>query len=147
MFSNIRIASKEMLFQKHTGGSSKSPHPEERKEADRPRELVDLKLSPIESMVKEGNEIKEFYRHLFETMVEKVIVGEGDDPYKIKFFLKTKQQYNVNATEYILKNKVGKTIKGITYQQQATDFAKQEIDKFSSTCGVHHVATPKRRQK
>ena len=41
-------------------------------------------------MVKEGNEIKEFNRHLFETMVEKVIVGEGDDPYKIKFFLKTK---------------------------------------------------------
>lgn len=106
-----------------------------------------MKLSPIESMVKEGNEIKEFNRHLFETMVEKVIVGEGDDPYKIKFFLKTKQQYNVNAAEYILKNKVGKTIKGITYQQQATDFAKQEVDKFSSTCGVHHVATPKRRQK
>lgn len=91
-----------------------------------------MKLSPIESMVKEGNEIKEFNRHLFETIVEKVIVGEGDDPYKIKFFLK---------------NKVGKTIKGITYQQQATDSAKQEVDKFSSTCGVHHVATPKRRQK
>lgn len=106
-----------------------------------------MKLSPIESMVKEGNEIKEFNRHLFKTMVEKVIVGEGDDPYKIKFFLKTKQQYNVNAAEYILKNKVGKTIKGITYQQQANDSAKQEVDKFSSTCGVHHVATPKRRQK
>lgn len=98
-----------------------------------------MKLSPIESMVKEGNEIKEFNRHLFKTMVEKVIVGEEDDPYKIKFFLKTKQQYNVNATEYILKNKVGKTIKGITYQQQANDSAKQEVDKFSSTCGVHHV--------
>lgn len=140
-----------MLFQKHTGGSPGSPHPEERKEADRPRnkrkKLVDLKLSPIESMVKEGNEIKEFNRHLFEAMVEKVIVGEGNDPYKIKFFLKTKQQYNVNAAEYILKNKVGKTIKGITYQQQANDSAKQEVDKFSSTCGVHHVATPKRRQK
>lgn len=27
-----------MLFQKHIGGSPKSPHPEERKEADRPRE-------------------------------------------------------------------------------------------------------------
>ena len=27
-----------MLFQKHTGGSPGSPHPEERKEADRPRE-------------------------------------------------------------------------------------------------------------
>lgn len=107
-----------------------------------------MKLSPIESMVKEGNEIKEFNRYLFETMVEKVIVGEEEeDPYKIKFFLKTKQQYNVNAAEYILKNKVGKTIKGITYQQQAIDFAKQEVDKFSSTCGVHHVATPKRRQK
>lgn len=106
-----------------------------------------MKLSPIESMVKEGNKIKEFNHHLFETMVEKVIVGEGDDPYKIKFFLKTKQQYNVNAAEYILKNKVGKTIKGITYQQQATDSAKQEVDKFSNTCGVHHVATPKRRQK
>lgn len=69
-----------------------------------------MKLSPIESMIKEGNEIKEFNRHLFKTMVEKVIVGEEDDPYKIKFFLKTKQQYNVNAAEYILKNKVGKTI-------------------------------------
>lgn len=98
-------------------------------------------------MVKEENEIKEFNRHLFETMVEKVIMGEGEDPYKIKFFLKTKQQYNVNAAEYILKNKVGKTIKEITYQQQATDSAKQEVDKSTSTCGVHHVATPKRRQK
>ncbi len=27
-----------MLFQKHTGGSPGSPHPEERKEAGRPRE-------------------------------------------------------------------------------------------------------------
>lgn len=92
------------------------------------------KLSSIESMIKEGNEIKEFNRYLFETMVEKVIVGEVDDPYKIKFFLKTKQQYNVNAAEYILKNKVGKTINGITYQQQATDPAKQEVDKSTSTC-------------
>ena len=83
-----------------------------------------MKLSPIESMVKEGNEIKEFNRHLFETMVEKVIVGEGDDPYKIKFFLKTKQQYNVNAAKYILKNKVGKTIKGITYQQASNRLCK-----------------------
>lgn len=111
------------------------------------KKLVDLKLSPIESMVKEGNEIKEFNRHLFETMVEKVIVGEGEDPYKIKFFLKTKQQYNVNAAEYILKNKVGKTIKGITYQQQATDSAKQEVDKFSSTCGVHHVCYAEKTSK
>lgn len=141
-----------MLFQKHTGGSPKSPHLQKNEKKltvleNKRKKLVDLKLSPIESMVKEGNEIKEFNRHLFKTMVEKVIVGEEDDPYKIKFFLKTKQQYNVNATEYILKNKVGKTIKGITYQQQATDSAKQEVDKFSSTCGVHHVATPKRRQK
>ena len=93
------------------------------------------KLVSIESMIKEGSELKEFNRYLFETMVEKVIVGEGDDPYKIKFFLKTKQQYNVNAAEYILKNKVGKTINGITYQQQATDSAKQEVDKSTSTCG------------
>lgn len=140
-----------MLFQKHTGGSPGSPHPEERKEADRPREQ-EKEARRFEALSHRkhgqgGNEIKEFNRHLFEKMVEKVIVGEGDDPYKIKFFLKTKQQYNVNAAEYILKNKVGKTIKGITCQQQATDSAKQEVDKFISTCGVHHVATPKRRQK
>lgn len=76
-------------------------------------------------------------------MVEKVIVGEGDGPLQDQVL----PQDEVNAAEYILKNKVGKTIKGITYQQQATDSAKQEVDKFSSTCGVHHVATPKRRQK
>lgn len=105
-----------------------------------------MKLSPIEIMVKEGNEIKEFNRHQFKTMVEKVIVGEGDDLYKIKFFLKTKQQYNVNAAEYILKNKVGKTIKEITYQQQATDSAKQEVDKSTSTCGDGNFVVPTRSQ-
>ena len=134
-----------MLFQKHTGRSPKSPQPEEQKEADRPREQ-EKEARRFEAL-SHRKQSKESNRSLFETMVEKVIVGEGDDPYKIKFFLKTKQQYNVNATEYILKNKVGKTIKGITYQQQANVSAKQEVDKFSSTCGVHHVATPKRRQK
>lgn len=93
------------------------------------------KLSSIGSMIKKGNEIREFNRYLVETMVEKAIVGERDDPYKIKFFLKTKLQYSVNTAEHILKNKVGKTINGITYQQQATNLAKQAVDKSTSTCG------------
>lgn len=57
------------------------------------------KLSSIGSMIKKGDEIREFNRYLVETMAEKAIVGEGDDPYKIKFFLKTKLQYRVHPQE------------------------------------------------
>lgn len=85
------------------------------------------RLASIETMVKGGNEITEFNRCLFDAMVEKVVAGEGDDPYKIKIFLKTKQKYEADASEYSLKKKAGRTINGKTYLQNADDPEKGNV--------------------
>lgn len=92
------------------------------------------KIKLIEAVIKEGNEITTFDRYLFEVTVERVVVGEENDPYKIKFFLKTKQVYEVNAMEYILKKKRGTLINGISYQHKADDVGHQLLGKSPDTC-------------
>lgn len=92
------------------------------------------KIKLIEAVIKEGNEITKFDRYLFEVTVEHVVVGEENDPYKIKFFLKTKQVYEVNAMEYILKKKRGTLINGISYQHKADDVGQKPLVKSPDTC-------------
>lgn len=92
------------------------------------------KIKLIEAVIKEGNEITTFDRYLFEVTIERVVVGEENDPYKIKFFLKTKQVYEVNAMEYILKKKRGTLINGISYQHKADDVGHQPLGKSPDTC-------------
>ena len=92
------------------------------------------KIKLIEAVIKEGNEITTFDRYLFEVTVEYVVVGEENDPYKIKFFLKTKQVYEVNAMEYILKKKRGTLINGISYQHKADDVGQKPLVKSPDTC-------------
>ncbi len=98
------------------------------------------KIKLIEAVIKEGNEITTFDRYLFEVTVERVVVGEENDPYKIKFFLKTKQVYEVNAMEYILKKKRGTLINGFSYQHKADDVGHQPLGKSPDTCGDCGVA-------
>ena len=108
---------------------------------------MQYRLASIETMVKDGNEITEFNRYLFDAMVEKMVVGEGDDPYKIKIYLKTKQKYEADASEYILKKKVGKTINGKTYLQKADDPEKSTVPNQNNTCGDYRVALSKIAKK
>lgn len=103
------------------------------------------KIKQIEAVIKEGNEITTFDRYLFEVTVERVVVGEENDPYKIKFFLKTKQVYEVNAMEYILKKKRGTLINGISYQHKADDVGHQPLVKSPDTCGNSCVAQSQKR--
>lgn len=98
------------------------------------------KIKQIEAVIKERNEITTFDRYLFEVTVERVVVGEENDPYKIKFFLKSKQVYEVNAMEYILKKKRGALINGISYQHKTDDVGHQPLGKSSNTCGDCGVA-------
>lgn len=89
----------------------------------------------IASLIKAGNEITEFNCYLFECTVDKVVVGEGDDPYKVKFFLKTKQQYQISAQEYILNRKAKTVINGIAYQHNGDDVEKETNENESNACG------------
>lgn len=91
------------------------------------------KIKQIEAVIKEGNEITTFDRYLFEVTVKRVVVGEENEPYKIKFFLKTKQVYEVNAMEYILKKKRGTLVNGISYQRKADDVGHQPLGKSPDT--------------
>lgn len=93
-------------------------------------------VDSIASIIKAGNEITEFNRYLFECTVDKVVVGEGDDPYKVKFFLKTKQQYQISAQEYILNRKAKTVIDGIAYQHNGDDVEKETKDNESNACGI-----------
>lgn len=107
----------------------------ERLKAD--KETFDSKMEnikSIESMIKEESEITTFDRYLFEIAVERVAIGEGDDPYKIKFFLKTKQVYEVNAMEYILKKQKGTLINGVSYQHNADTIGHSGLRKHAYAC-------------
>jgi len=91
-------------------------------------------VDSIALLIKAGNEITEFNRYLFECTVDKVVVGEGDEPYKVKFFLKTKQQYQISAQEYILNRKVKTVIDGIAYQHNGDDVEKETNKNESNAC-------------
>lgn len=84
---------------------------------------MQYRLVSIENMVKEGNEIAEFNRYLFDAMVEKVVVGEGDVPYKIKSKSTPRPSRNMrrmHPNTSSRKRSAGPSTEKRTYRKQTT---------------------------
>jgi hypothetical protein len=53
----------------------------------------------------DGKRLEKFDRFGFESIVERVIVGDSNNLYSIKFIFKNKDEVNLNASEYIMNSK------------------------------------------
>lgn len=107
---------------------------EKLKEDQTKRNEMEEKLASIKELFKNGNTIKEFDTYLFNALVDRVEVEDGDDHYKIKFFFKTKQRFDANAMEYILKEKHRRFVNGILYLKTGLEPEKETLQNGSDAC-------------
>ena len=86
--------------------------------------------------MKQDNALEEFDRYVFESIVEKVIVGGYDeegrkDPAKLTFIYKTGFQSHMDGTTFKPPRKNSKTAK------QAAGLCSHPTDKTETTCSHH----------
>ena len=61
-------------------------------------------LSKAKKLLEDGGPLTEFDRYVLEAIVERVVVGDENNPYAIKFIFKNKDEIHLNAAEYIMKS-------------------------------------------
>ncbi len=62
-----------------------------------------LNLEKAKTILENGGPLEHFDKFVFESICDKIIVGDEDDPFKIQIILKTKDVFKFNAADYLLK--------------------------------------------
>ncbi len=62
-----------------------------------------LNLEKAKTILENGGPLEHFDKFVFDSICEKIIVGDKEDPYKLKFILKTKDVFKLSAADYLLK--------------------------------------------
>ncbi len=72
-------------------------------------------LSKAKKILEEGGPLEQFDRNVLEAIVERVIIGDKDNPYSIKFIFKNKDDIELNASEYIMKSNKKGNLENLLY--------------------------------
>ena len=96
-------------------------------------------LSMAKRLLKNGIRLEKFDRFVFETIVERVIVGDKNNSYTIKFIFKNKDEVNLNASEYIMATRKNDKIANFHSLNTSESIVNSFINK-SDTCREYCVA-------
>ncbi len=100
-------------------------------------------LSKAKKLLEEGGPLTEFDRYVLEAIVERVVVGDENNPYAIKFIFKNKDEINLNAAEYIMKSQ-GKPSLENSALLNTSEAITTALHDLGGACGDYCVATSKK---
>ena len=91
-------------------------------------------LSRAKRLLEDGKRLEKFDRFVFESIVERVIVEDLNNPYTIKFIFKNKDEVNLNASEYIMNSKKNDKIEN-SYSLNTSESIVNSFINKGDTCG------------
>ena len=103
-------------------------------------------LSKAKKLLEDGGPLTEFDRYVLEAIVERVVVGDENNPYAIKFIFKNKDEINLNACEYIMKSQ-GKPSLENSELLNTSEAITTALQNLGGACGDYCVATTKNGAK
>ncbi len=62
-----------------------------------------LNLEKAKTILENGGPLEHFDKFIFDSICEKIIVGDKEDPFKLKYILKTKDVFKLSTADYFLK--------------------------------------------
>ncbi len=96
-------------------------------------------LSKAKKLLEDGGPLTEFDRYVLEAIVERVVVGDENNPYAIKFIFKNKDEINLNAAEYIMKSQ-GKPSLENSELLNTSEAITTALQNLGDACGDYCVA-------
>ncbi len=96
-------------------------------------------LSRAKRLLEDGKRLEKFDRFVFESIVERVIIGDLNNPYTIKFIFKNKDEVNLNASEYIINTKKNDILEK-PYSLNTSEAIVNSFINKSDTCREYCVA-------
>ncbi len=96
-------------------------------------------LSKAKKLLEDGGPLTEFDRYVLEAIVERVVVGDENNPYAIKFIFKNKDEIHLNAAEYIMKSQ-GKPSLENSELLNTSEAITTALQNLGDACGDYCVA-------